>query len=107
MASSTVSSVARFGILAAFNGEDREIRNPRVKMMVDDVRFIRDTAREAHGSLTALVDHMDILKAKVAPDDPLAAVKRDITRLAPHLDLKTVEILGVLRQDAKRHRDGV
>jgi hypothetical protein len=79
-------------IVTAFNGE-RPMRDSRVQQMVDDVRFIADTAREAHAPLSTLVDHMDILKSE-SPVDPLTAVKRDIMRLAPHLDLKTVEILA-------------
>ena len=81
------------GILAAFNGEGRTFRDTRVQQMVDDVRFIAGTAREAHAPLDALMDHMDTIKSE-SPHDPLAAVKRDIMRLAPHLDLKTVEILA-------------
>lgn len=62
--------------------------------MVDDVRFIQDTAREAQPPLATLVDHMDTLKSEAGSDDPLAAIKQHIIRIAPHLDLKTVEILA-------------
>jgi hypothetical protein len=81
------------GILAAFNGEGRTFRDIRVQQVVDDVRLIAGTAREAHAPLDTLVDHIGIIKSE-ATYDPLAAVKRDIVRLAPHLDLKIVEILA-------------
>jgi hypothetical protein len=90
-----IESIERhaMSIINAFNGEARAL-TPRVQRMVDDVRFIRDTAREAQTPLATLVDHIFTLKSEAGSDDPLAVIKQHIIKIATHLDLKTVDILA-------------
>jgi len=86
-----LSCVTRF---KAIGQHDGQTMRGFLQEALDTVDKMLSVARHVKPDVATLAEHLDIIKAEARPDDPLEAIKRDIIRLAPHLDLKVVDILA-------------